>query len=154
MTHTKAGSSAARNRALAVTALLALEGARREGTELSLRSLFDTVRVHANADPLAAVTSVVTTAAVLFLAAERGKNEKVKTYADALVYCSTSLSVGYHEIIPRTDAGRVIASVLHTIGPGLTARAFDAPNRERDTEAHEKAVLARLDAIAAALTPR
>src|SRR5690349_19228505 len=105
---TRTGTGAARSRALGATLLLALESARREGVDLSMSSLRDQIRRQANEDPLAAVAKVTVVSAALFFAAERGVNEKVKTFGDALMYCTTSLSVGYHDIFPRTETGKAI----------------------------------------------
>lgn len=155
----RAGSGAAGSRALVATFLLAIESARREGVDVSLAGLRDQVRQKSAEDPLAAVTTTVMVSAALFFAAERGVNEKVKTFADALMYCSTSLSVGYHDVFPRTEAGKAIASLLHTLGPALAARALDAPYREVEARgaasaSHEQAVLRQLEAIAASLRSR
>jgi hypothetical protein len=56
-------------------------------------------------------------------------NPKVRTYGDALVYCSTSMSVGYHDIFPKSEVGKLVATFLMTVGPALAARALDAPRR-------------------------
>jgi hypothetical protein len=156
---TRTGSGAATSRALAATLMLALESARREGVDLSLSGLRDQIRQKSAEDPLATVTKVVVVSSALFFAAERGVNEKVKTFGDALMYCSTSLSVGYHDVFPRTETGKTIASLLHTLGPSLAARALDAPYREVQakaaaSEAHEQAVLRQLEAIASSLKAR
>jgi voltage-gated potassium channel len=156
---TRAGSGAATSRALAATLMLALESARREGVDLSLSGLRDQIRQKSAQDPLAAVTTTVVVSSALFFAAERGVNEKVKTFGDALAYCATSLSVGYHDIFPRTEAGKAITGLLHTLGPALAARALDAPAREveartKASEAHETAVLRQLEAIACSLKSR
>jgi hypothetical protein len=139
--------------------LLALASAKSEGVDLSLSGLRDQIRLKSAEDPLAAVTTTVAVSAALFFAAERGVNEKVKTFGDALMYCTTSLSVGYHDIFPRTETGKAIASLLHTLGPALAARALDAPSREIEarasaSEAHETAVLRQLEAIATSLKAR
>lgn len=146
-------------RALAATIVLALESAHREGVDLSLAGLGDGIRTAATADPLKAVTAVVLLSSALFYRAEHGVNEKVKTFGDALAYCSTSLSVGYHDIFPRTETGKAIMTFLHTLGPSLAARALDAPAREtaaRDEakNEHDRAVLAKLEEIASALRER
>ncbi len=145
-------------RALVATLLLATESARREG-DISLSSIGETIRRAAAVDPLQAVTTTVLVSSALFFAAERGVNEKVKTFGDALAYCATSLSVGYHDIFPRTEAGKAITGLLHTLGPALAARALDAP--ARDTAAqdaasseHDRAVLGKLEEIATALRAR
>jgi len=86
-------------------------------------------------DPMNAVVFTVLAGAAAFYSAERGENPKVNSYFDALVYVTTSLSVGYADIFPRTEAGKAIASTLMTYGPALAARVFDVPN-----EAKERAV--------------
>jgi len=151
--------SRADQRALAATIVFAIEGARREGVDLSFASLADQVRTAAAVDPLRTVTTTVLVSSAAFFVAERGINEKVKTFGDALAYCATSLSVGYHDVFPRTEAGKAITGLLHTLGPALAARALDAPAREqerKENEAseHERAVLAKLDEIASALRAR
>jgi len=71
------------------------------------------------------LTDFVCTAAVLFLAAEEGHNPAVNTYWDALHYISTSLSVGYSNIFPVTQAGKAIGAVVQMVGPALSAKALD-----------------------------
>jgi len=71
------------------------------------------------------LTDFVCTAAALFLCAEEGHNPSVKTYWDALHYVSTSLSVGYANIFPVTQAGKAIGAVVQMLGPALSARALD-----------------------------
>ena len=146
-------------RALAATILLAVESAHREGVDLSLSGLADRIRQLAAVDPLQAVTTTVLVSATAFYAAERGVNEKVRTFGDALAYCATSLSVGYHDIFPRTEAGKAITTLLHTLGPALAAKALEAPQREQEKKEraareHDRAVLARLEEIAAVLRAR
>jgi hypothetical protein len=151
--------SRADQRALAATLVFAIEGARREGVDLSFASLADQVRTAAAVDPLRTVTTTVLVSSAAFFVAERGINEKVKTFGDALAYCATSLSVGYHDVFPRTEAGKAITGLLHTLGPALAARALDAPAREqerkeREASEHDRAVLAKLEEIASALKDR
>jgi len=71
------------------------------------------------------LTRFVCTAAALFYCAEHDENPGVKTYFDALHYVSTSLSVGYANLFPVTQAGKVIASVVQMVGPALSAKALD-----------------------------
>lgn len=66
-------------------------------------------------------------AAVLFYAAERQENPKVRTVFDALEYCSSSLSVGYTSIFPQTPLGKLVASFLMTYGPALSGAMLDGP---------------------------
>jgi hypothetical protein len=147
------------HRALAATLLLAVESARREGVDLSFSGLGDHIREATARDPLRTVTTTVLVSAALFYAAEKGVNEKVSTFGDALAYCATSLSVGYHDIFPRTEAGKAITGLLHTLGPALAAKALDAPYRETqkkeaEASAHDRAMLAKLEEIAKALRER
>lgn len=100
-----------------------------------LRSAHGYFRDKQAEDPMNAVVFTVLAGAAAFYSAERGQNPKVNSYFDALVYVTTSLSVGYADIFPRTEAGKAIASTLMTYGPALAARVFDVPN-----EAKERAV--------------
>jgi hypothetical protein len=68
----------------------------------------------------------VSAAAVLFFCAEEGHNPSVRTYVDALHYISTSLSVGYANIFPVTQAGKAIGALVQMVGPALSAKALDA----------------------------
>lgn len=115
-----------------------------------------TLRDLATRDPMDSVATVVGLGTVLFYLAEKGKNEKCNTIWDALVFITTCLSVGYDDVFARTSAGKAIASFVMTFGPKLSASIFDPPKREADREAAEtaalqRAVLARLDSILAAL---
>lgn len=66
--------------------------------------------------------------AAAFYAAERGHNPKVRDIYDALVYCSTCLSVGYSDIFAKTPVGKLIGTTLMTIGPSMTASVMNGPN--------------------------
>ena len=76
-------------------------------------------------DPLDSVLMTALVGSYLFFNAEKGENPKVTTFSDALVFVTTSLSVGYSDIFPRTEKGKLIASALQTFGPALTARVLD-----------------------------
>ncbi len=98
-------------------------------------------------DPMGALVTTVLGGSYLFFLAERGANEKVKTYWDALVFVSTSLSVGYANVFAVTPAGQAIASALMTLGPALSSGAFDDPaEAERATRVQEK-ILEKLEGI-------
>ena len=71
------------------------------------------------------LTQFVCTAAALFYVAEEGHNPAVRTYFDALHYVSTSLSVGYANIFPVTQAGKAIGAVVQMVGPALSSKALD-----------------------------
>jgi len=92
------------------------------------------------------LTDFVCAAAVLFLCAEEGHNPSVRTYWDALHYVSTSLSVGYANIFPVTQAGRAIGAVVQMVGPALSARALErnAPDKMDEVLAELRKVTALL----------
>jgi Ion channel len=102
--------------------------------------------------PTTSTVSLVTGAAVLFYLAERGHNERVRDIYDALVYCTTNISVGYCDIFARTPMGKLIGSALMTIGPSMAAKTLDGPKSlQSDTTQREmletmKAILAKLEA--------
>jgi voltage-gated potassium channel len=100
-------------------------------SDLTYAALKDALRSAAQKDPIDALASLVLGASTLFYLAEKGKNPKVGSYADALLFITTCLSVGYADVFARTDAGKAIASVVMTFGPALSARALDAPGGER-----------------------
>ena len=120
----------------------------------------ETVRATVMRDPLESALATVAGATTLFYLAERNVNPKVKTPADALVFITTCLSVGYSDIFARTTAGKAIASAVMTIGPSITAQLFSPPPRPeavapRDPALQEIAdlqrqILARLDLLVAA----
>lgn len=99
------------------------------------------------ADPIETTVSSVVTAAWLFYRAERGKNPKVDSFYAALEYITSSLSVGYTDIYPKTPAGKAIASVMMTFGPAMTGEIL----AEKKTE---DPVVERLDRILAVLEQR
>ena len=100
--------------------------------------------------PARNVTAFVGLATVLFYAAERGHNPKVKSIYDAMVYCTTNISVGYSDIFAHTPAGKVIGSVLMTLGPAMAAKALDGPKNGRaagEGENEQKQILETLKQI-------
>jgi hypothetical protein len=122
------------------------------GEEPSLDWLKAWLRREVDADPMDAMVRFAAGAAWLFYQAERGHNPRVESYVDALAYISTSMSVGYHEIHPRTQAGQVIASVVHMLGPSLAAGALvRKPEPPRDEAPQTAALVERLDAVLAEL---
>lgn len=118
--------------AATVLATLAVSAAPKAASASSVGALdtgLDAIRTVVHRDPLKAALATVATSATLFYAAERGHNPRVKTLDDALVYCSTALSVGYDQTFPVTPVGKRIATLLMTLGPALAARALDPPQR-------------------------
>jgi len=98
--------------------------------------------------------AMVSGAAVLFYLAERGKNPKVRDIYDALVYCTTNISVGYCDIFAHTPAGKLIGSMLMTIGPSMAARTLDGaklPQADAQAEETQRQILSALREIAAKL---
>lgn len=75
--------------------------------------------------------AIVAASALLFHHFERGHNPKVNDLTDAMLYCSTCLSVGYADIHPLTKAGKLLGTLLMTYGPALAAKALDGvPQRD------------------------
>jgi hypothetical protein len=62
---------------------------------------------------------------VLFYILEKNHNPKVNDVWDAMVYCSTCLSVGYGDIFAKTPLGKILGSALMTVGPSMAARLAD-----------------------------
>lgn len=109
-----------------------------------------------NGAPLRNTAGIVAASSALFLAAERGHNPKVNDIYDAMVYCSTCLSVGYADIFPRTPIGKVIGTVLMAVGPSLAARATDGlsdPGEQSRRDAIQAQILTTLQGMAAMMAP-
>src|SRR5690348_7229063 len=88
------------------------------------------------AKPAQTTLTVVSSATLMFFAAERGHNPKVRTIWDALVYVTTCLSVGYGDIFAVTPVGKIVGSYLMTIGPALSGATLDgARAAEASTDA-------------------
>ena len=126
------------------------------GEGLSFGAAKSGLRDLARRDPLDTLAVTVLGGSYLFYLAEQGKNPKCESFFDALVFITTSLSVGYSDIFPKTDAGKAIASFVMTFGPAISAAALEPPGAEVAAEAKEgldvqKAILAKLETIAAAL---
>jgi hypothetical protein len=89
---------------------------------------------------------------VLFYLAERHHNEHVNDMFDAMEYCTSSLSVGYTDVYPQTPLGKVIGSLLMTVGPSLVTnllpQAIETPppnDTQQEMLATLKAILAKLE---------
>lgn len=117
------------------------------GDEPTLDGLKGRLRDEVERDPVDAVFRFTLGAAWLFYDAEREENPKVESYLDALMYIATSLNVGYHEIHPRTEAGKAIAAVVHVLGPSLAAGALRRRPEDAAAPVVDDAVVSRLDAI-------
>jgi hypothetical protein len=147
---------ASNERALLALGLIGL-GALGTGPGSPLASLRDRARGLQARDPAGAVFATVLAAGVAFHAAERGRNPKVSSLYDALVYASTNISVGYSDILARTPAGKLLGALLMSFGPALAARALDAPAVPGASPASDEAlreIAGKLDAILSELRAR
>ena len=86
-------------------------------------------------NPSEALFTVVTGAALVFYLAEKPVNERVNTYDDALYYISTCLSVGYANIFPLTQLGKLVAAIVMVIGPSLSSWMLEGRLVRRTAEA-------------------
>lgn len=121
-----------------------------------LKTLF---RDKLTADPIGSMLTTVLMGGVLFFEAEKEHNPKVNSLSDALVFVSTSMSVGYSDIFPKTEQGKLIATALQTFGPALSAQALDPPHiasnkHEDDVLDVQRQLLGKLDAILTELKAR
>lgn len=101
-------------------------------------------------DPLDTVLVTVLGGAWLFYLAEKDENPKVQSFADALVFVSTCLSVGYADTFARTPSGKAIATVVMTLGPALSSRVLEEPAGKSEPPSQD-ALLKRLDRLTRAL---
>jgi Ion channel len=101
--------------------------------------------------PTTSTVSLVTGAAVLFYLAERNHNERVRDIYDALVYCTTNISVGYCDIFAKTPMGKLIGSTLMTIGPAMATKTLDGPKSLQSADATQREMLETMKAILAKL---
>lgn len=72
-------------------------------------------------------------AAIAFYQAEKGANPRIHTYMDAYYYISTCASVGYADIFAVTQTGRMISSLVMSVGPALSNKALERPVVKRET---------------------
>jgi voltage-gated potassium channel len=86
-------------------------------------------------DPMESALMAVLVGGYFFYHAEKGQNPKVNTLGDALVFVSTSLSVGYSDIFPRTEKGKLIATALQTFGPAISSQVLDPPKAKTEPPA-------------------
>jgi hypothetical protein len=99
--------------------------------------------------------TLVGLSAVLFYLFEKNRNPKVNDVWDAMVYCSTCLSVGYGDIFAKTPLGKILGSALMTVGPALSGKALDGEAEKRRDEVQDQTlqtlrqILSTLEANAA-----
>jgi len=107
--------------------------------------------------PAQNTAALLSAATVLFYLAERGHNPRVRDIYDAMVYCTTNISVGYCDIFAHTPTGKLIGSALMTIGPAMAAKTLDGAKPPADASAAtaqtQEQILATLREILAKLQP-
>src|ERR1041385_2035180 len=91
-----------------------------------------------NDNPGKKTVTLVGLSAVLFYMFEKNHNPKVNDVWDAMVYCSTCLSVGYGDIFAKTPLGKILGSALMTVGPALSGKALDGEGEKRRDEVSEQ----------------
>lgn len=126
--------------------------------------LHDKMRDYQAREPANAILVTVLGSAAAFYVAERGRNPKVGSFYDALVYAATNLSVGYSDIFAKSAAGKAIGALLMTYGPALATRALDPPGApvpsagsttaSHSSDAAVERIVASLDAILSELRAR
>jgi len=128
--------------------------------------LHEKMRDYQAREPANAIVLTVLSAAAAFYVAERGRNPKISSFYDALVYAATNVSVGYSDIFAKTPGGKAIGALLMTYGPALATRALDPPGAPAPfsgatptqatgvTDAAVDRIVASLDAILAQLRAR
>lgn len=89
--------------------------------------------------------ALVAISSLAFYQAEKGQNPKVLDIFDAMVYCSTCLSVGYGDIFARTPIGKTIGTLLMTMGPAAANKFMDGPRAHEDDT--QKEILSTLQQI-------
>ena len=97
--------------------------------------------------PARNTAAVVAASAAIFYAVERDHNSKVNDIYDAMIYCSTCLSVGYGDIFARTPIGKLIGTTLMTIGPALSSRAVDGTATPESIELQRQTLDSTMEAI-------
>jgi hypothetical protein len=102
------------------------------GVQLPARVDIDALAGTLLEKPAAKTASVVGICSALFYIAERDHNPRVTSIHDALLYCSTCLSVGYAEVHPRTPVGKLIGSLLMMIGPSLSTQSLNSSADAQD----------------------
>jgi voltage-gated potassium channel len=134
--------------------LAVLAGLTATGGAASYDSWKRSLRAAVSRDPFDALLVTVVGGAFLFYLAERGKNPKVNSYVDALLFLSTCVSVGYADVFACTPTGKAIASAVMTFGPAMSGGIFDEPGSSGGAApappellAVQKAIVDKLDAI-------
>jgi hypothetical protein len=149
-----------------ITLGLLIAGTTRGGPGQTMTRLHEKMRDYQAREPANAIALSVLGAAAAFYVAERGRNPKVSSFYDALVFAATNLSVGYSDIFAKTPSGKAIGALLMTYGPALATRALDPPGAPAPisgvptphasgvSDAAVDRIVASLDAILAQLRAR
>jgi voltage-gated potassium channel len=135
--------------------LAVLAGLSVSGGGASYASWKRSLKAAVSSDPFDALVVTVVGGAFLFYLAERGKNPKVRSYVDALLFLSTCVSVGYADVFACTPTGKAIASAVMTFGPAMSGGIFDPPGPSGaeagatppELLAVQNAIVEKLDAI-------
>lgn len=98
--------------------------------------------------PCRNTATVVGLSTVLFYLFEKNRNPKVNDVWDAMVYCSTCLSVGYGDIFAKTPLGKILGSTLMTMGPAMASKTLEG-EAETKRDAVQEEVLTTLRQILA-----
>ena len=139
--------------------LYTFTGIRSSSVRYALRSMWDkriALETHAvehlTRHPPESLAGFTMSAAAAFYLAEKEVNPQINSPVDAFYYISTCLTVGYADVFPATQTGRLIASMAMIIGPALANNLLDPPGREKPSTARsQEAIIERLDGILAAL---
>jgi hypothetical protein len=67
------------------------------------------------------LVELVVAASTMFYLAEHEHNPAVATPVDAFHYIATAVSVGYANIFPVTELGKLIGGMVMLLGPSLSA---------------------------------
>ena len=139
------------NRAVPALAALAAMALLSGDEDLSYGALKDKLRTEMVRDPIDTTLGAVMGASVLFYLAERDVNPRIDSLAAAMEFVSTSMSVGYSNIFPETQAGRIIAAAIMAAGPSMTASFLEPPGvghlQRTPGEATNDVIAEKLDAI-------
>ena len=127
-----------------------------EAAFAALQSWKDRLLDYAVDHPLESLITLVTGSAWVMYLAEREVNEGITTYDDALYYVSTCLSVGYANVFPQTQIGKLVAAVVMILGPSLTSWVIEGRLVARQAEAPPPPdpVVQKLEAILQELRAR
>jgi hypothetical protein len=88
--------------------------------------------------PCRNTATVVGLSTVLFYLLEKDRNPKVNDVWDAMVYCSTCLSVGYGDIFAKTPLGKIVGSTLMTMGPAMASKTLEGEAEEKRDAVQEE----------------